>query len=144
MSEQESSQQDDLVQALQPLLGLLYRPDTAGELAGRLAAIAGSAMAGTIRLSTSMDGRPMLITYGDTLRNQQEAPLAILHQFNQPDEVRIFHRVRNRSHFHDDLALRDLDDRDVFFLAFLLRRHWFEQFHRLPAAHQLSCLCINY
>ena len=86
MSEQESSQLADLEQALQPLLQLLYRPESAAVLARRLAAIAGPALtaaakAAAHRQAPAMDGRPLLITYGDTLRSPSGSPLPVLHEF---------------------------------------------------------------
>jgi len=82
MSEQESSQQDPLERALKPMLSLLYRSDAAADLAARLTGIARSAAIGAAGgPSTSIDGRPLLITYGDSIRNGHDSPLITLHRF---------------------------------------------------------------
>ncbi|TNF84939.1 MAG: alpha-amylase, partial [Gammaproteobacteria bacterium] len=82
MSEQESSQEMVLSQALVPLLSLLYRDDQARALADRLAAIALSARPAAKPVSpTAPDGRLLLITYADSIRNDHDAPLKVLHQF---------------------------------------------------------------
>lgn len=87
MSEQESSQTDArpdvLAAALAPLLALLYREDQVADLSLRLAAIArqhGPA-SNQARQAPAPDGRPLLITYGDTIRNDHDVPLNVLHQF---------------------------------------------------------------
>ncbi|MEM8769441.1 MAG: alpha-amylase family glycosyl hydrolase [Pseudomonadota bacterium] len=79
MSEQESSQQDELSDALRPLLALLYHDDLAGPLALRLSRIARALRANTS--SRSDTNRPLLITYGDTIRDDGEAPLVTLRRF---------------------------------------------------------------
>ena len=93
MSEQESSQQDSLGQALEPLLSLLYREEQAQRLAARISRIARS-IDHSLQHTDSRDdrremgqataaatGRPLLITYADTIRNDHDAPLKVLHQF---------------------------------------------------------------
>ncbi len=81
MNEQDSGQQDVLFTALIPLLNHLYRPQSAVPLARRLATIASTAKNGPVRRDAAGNGRPLLITYGDTLRNDGEAPLEVLHRF---------------------------------------------------------------
>ncbi len=86
MSEQESSQGDSLAAALQSLLSLLYREDQVLPLAARLAAIARNAASeghggGLAAPPSIADGRLLLITYGDSIRNEHDAPLKVLHQF---------------------------------------------------------------
>ncbi len=85
MSEQESSQSDRLVTELRPLLGMLYDDDTVSGLADRLAAIARKSAVPDRPLPRMINEAPgsrlLLITYGDSIRNQHDSPIKVLHGF---------------------------------------------------------------
>ncbi len=101
MNEQESSQTKtpttgDRDEALAPLdsqnsllslLSLLYRADQARDLAARLAAIARAQAPDltdremAVETPSIRNGHLLLITYGDSIQNDHDAPLKVLHQF---------------------------------------------------------------